>query len=254
MVFRPGASSTVTGLIRLLTLQRSTLLIVALQTLLLSSCAHISSVLDAEEDSDAFDEWSELISAPNPSGANHYQLTDFENSLYRIPVWQLSGRLSIRADNEALSGSLRWRQDIAAFIINFNAPFGQGALQIKGDSVGVELETADGRTLQADDIDQMFAEVAGWELPLSGLRYWIFGIPSPDNEARLKREQDQADGRITEIQQSDWVVALPRYVQIGEKSLPRKLRLRSIGHKPELQVRLVIDNWQLDDLVEINQP
>jgi len=239
----------VTGLFRFFALHLLTLFLV----LLLSSCSHLSSVLNAEPDEDS-DDWSDQISAPDPSGANRYQLTEFENSLYRIPVWQLSGRLSIRADNEVLNGSLRWRQDNDAFFINFNAPFGQGALQIKGDAIGVELATADGRSIQADDIDQLFEDVVAWELPLSGLRYWIFGIPSPLSEAIIKRDSGQADGRIIEIQQLDWNIVLPQYVQVGEQSLPRKLRLRSIGHSPELQVRLVIDHWQLENLADVNKP
>jgi len=237
----------VTGLLRLFALH-----LLALLSLLLSSCAHITDALNAEADEDPED-WSDQISAPDPSGANRYQLTEFENSLYRLPVWQLSGRLSIRADKEVLNGSLRWRQDKDAFFISFNAPFGQGALQIKGDSVGVELSTADGRSIQAEDIDQLFEDVVAWELPLSGLRYWVFGIPSPLSEAIIKRDPGHADGRITEIQQLDWNIVLPQYVQIGEQFLPRKLRLRSIGHNPELQVRLVIDNWQLENLTDVDK-
>ena len=150
-----------------------------------------------------------------------------------------------------MSGQLRWRQHQENFLINFNAPFGQGAVQIVGDAVGVELKTADGRSLQADDLDQLFDEAVGWELPLAGLRYWLAGVPSPGSQAVLQRQPDSAGEQqlatISHIRQFFWDVEIPRYVQVGDRLLPRKLKLRN----EEIQVRLVIDRWWLDNETEI---
>lgn len=252
---------------------------VLLSSVWLFSCAHISpdpatgvSLQNIDSAAVDSDDWTTQSYSDDPAKRNRSQLSDAEISLYQLPIWQLSGRISIRSEQDALSGALRWRQQKDAFVINFNSPLGQGAMQLSGDDIGVELRAANGRVLQADDLDQLFEEAAGWDVPLSSLRFWIFGIPSPDSKAKLQRvaspeskparltheqsgpqnidnqkmNQGQPLGQIIEIRQYDWIVEYRDYMTTGSRSLPRKLRLKN----PKLKIKIVIDRWQINTEID----
>ena len=75
---------------------------------------------------------------------------------------------------------------------------------------------------------------------MTGLRYWILGLPDPGknhgNQTRL-----DAYGRLAELQQRDWTVRFRDYVAVKQYQLPERLFIRS----EEIEVRLVVDDWQV---------
>lgn len=217
---------------------RQGVLCVTLTALTLSACTSTGWLERTDKTGSMSGEW-DADPFKNGSVEKSETLTSAEQALYDKQYWQLSGRLSITSEKGAWSGALRWRQNSKKFVLSLNAPLGQGALQIKGDDISVELNTADGRSLMADDVDSLFEKEIGWALPVSGLRYWLFGIPSPESSATILRDQQSI---ISEIKQLQWKIAIKRYQTVGEIQLPKKLELNN----RDFNIRLIIDHWDME--------
>jgi outer membrane lipoprotein LolB len=165
-------------------------------------------------------------------------------SVARYTDWALSARIAVSTEEDAWSGQLNWHQAPQSYQIFFNAPFGQGAVQLAGDSRGVEMRAADGQVFTAPDAESLLYEQLGWRLPLAGLRYWVVGLPVPqaDSAPAPVLALDEA-GRLASIKQAHWRISYPGYRQVGGVALPQKVFLENT----ELSVRLVIDRWQLNN-------
>ena len=101
------------------------------------------------------------------------------DELMRVEEWDIKGRIAVRADNESGSGSLYWTQQKDEYQVRVITSFGGGTYQLTGDSNAALLRTPENRIAQAGDAETLFQQQTGWRLPVSGLVYWIRGIPAP---------------------------------------------------------------------------
>ncbi len=153
--------------------------------------------------------------------------------------WALDARIVAHSEDDSWSGKLYWQQGKDHYQVSFNAPFGQGGLQLDGEPGQVQMRTSDGHVLEAANAESLLYQQLGWQLPLRKLRYWIRGVPAPTSHNMPVLAFDET-GRLTHLRQSDWRIDYPAYRQVGELMLPRKVYLENT----ELSVRLVIDRWQ----------
>ena len=165
-----------------------------------------------------------VTTEPGPSPA---ELTD----------WQFNGRISLTRGEEGWHAGLVWQEHAGRYRLDIAGPLGQGAFQLSGDAEGVLLVDARERSYTARDADALLAHVTGWVLPVSGLRYWVRGVPAPGSEARTSRD---AQGRLVRLQQDGWDINYNRYQAVDGVAWPAKLRLQ----RDDIAVRLVIDQWQ----------
>jgi outer membrane lipoprotein LolB len=77
----------------------------------------------------------------------------------------------------------------------------------------------------------------GWQLPLSGLRYWVAALPAPGGDFRS--EQD-VQGRMSVLYQQGWTIHYTRYAGDARDALPLRLDLQRAG----MEVRVLIDEWE----------
>ncbi len=154
------------------------------------------------------------------------------------PPFELSGRLAIRHDEQAISANLRWRYDGRDEQMVISAPLGAGSVEIERDATGATLR-AGGRVERAASAEALMRGALGFALPLDGLRYWVRGQPGPDDIAvRIVRD---ALGRIESFHESGWDITIPVFSPSPLDALPRRIDIASA----QLQVRLVIDQWQV---------
>ncbi len=144
-----------------------------------------------------------------------------------------SGSLGSKAD-------LHWRQlDRERFELRLSGPFGAGAVSIAGGPERVEVRTRDGSQFTTDP-EQWIRERIGWALPVSGLRYWVIGLPAPGSPARIELN---ALGEIAVLQQDGWTLEYQEYQEYqspgGGPTLPRRLQLAG----SEVSLRLIADRW-----------
>ncbi len=77
-------------------------------------------------------------------------------------------------------------------------------------------------------------------LPVNGLRYWVRGLPEPGSTPVL---QTDASGRLTRLEQNGWIIEYPAYAPTSILNLD--LPERIVARRPDLSVKLVIEQWKL---------
>ncbi len=180
-----------------------------------------------------------LPEAPPPEMPPEQALELREQRLEAIRNWTCVGRVGATNGRDSLSASMRWVQNRDAYRIRLSGPLGQGLVDVIGSHAGVSLRTGDRGDFFAPSPEALLDEEFGWRLPVSGLRYWILGLPVPDAEVS-SRELD-VYGRITRLEQSGWRIEYLDYVQVEGVDLPARLELVH----PELSARIAVRRWQL---------
>ncbi len=153
--------------------------------------------------------------------------------------WRISGKVAVTHESEGWQAGLRWQQQNERFNIEILDPIGRKIAQIRGDLDMVQLKTSKGRSAQAPNAESLMRELLGWSLPVSGMRYWVIGIPDP----RVNVEQLQLDdiGRIVQLKQGAWDVRYQYYTSTADVDLPAKMTLTS----ERLRLTLVVRDWRL---------
>ena len=80
-------------------------------------------------------------------------------------------------------------------------------------------------------------EKLGWDINLSGLKYWIRGAPEPDVEYGELLLDDH--GRLSEMKQSNFTIRVLRYNKKDGLFLPKKIFIKG----KDIQLKLVINEW-----------
>ena len=162
------------------------------------------------------------------------------DALLRLQDWSLSGRFGIFNETEAWNGDLSWRQRDQQYQIQLSGPLGQGSALIKGANGYSELQLSESEIHIASDPESLLTRYLGLNIPVSGLRYWVLGIPAP--KARIESMEVNDSQQITRMKQQGWDIRFKRYQLVEGQTLPTKIFLE----RQDLSVRLVVDQWKLE--------
>ena len=185
---------------------------------ILASCASISEqLLDRPED------WEARLQ-------QHQQIED----------WTIRARLGVQSETDGGSFDVFWQQVADAYEIRLIAPMGQGAVLINGDSNGVKISLADGRTEYSNDADELFSSMTGLSLPVNGLQDWLRGMPVQGEEIQYISWNEP--GQLYKLEQRGWQVEMSRYKAVADYELPHAFYLER-EDQPELSVRLLVREW-----------
>ncbi|WP_255988649.1 lipoprotein insertase outer membrane protein LolB [Chitinolyticbacter albus] len=145
------------------------------------------------------------------------------------------GRLSARGDvadrviNE--SANFRWRRTGERIDVELGSPLGDTQARLAVVAGQATLTLADGRSATAPDADALLTELTGLALPVSRLRWWLEGVPSPDTTV----DELEADGASRRFTQDGWEVAL-----FNAEPYPKRLTLK----RDRFEVRIAVSSWQ----------
>jgi outer membrane lipoprotein LolB len=149
-------------------------------------------------------------------------------------------RAVLRRQGEVYNVGLRWqRQADGRFMMMLDAPFGQGVLRIDALKPDVyRLRLPDGQSFENSSAEALLKDAVGWSLPVSGLEYWVRGLPHARTEHSYRLD---AGGRAQSISQDGWDIEYFEYSPAAAgPALPRRLRLGN----DELSFQLVIERWR----------
>lgn len=176
--------------------------------------------------------------------------------------WSVAGKLGIRQSPESISNnagsnnsglitakksaySLRfeWQQLGQDYTATLSGALGFGRVLVEKQADLVSLSRGKNR-VQAQDADQLFYQQTGWELPVSMLRYWALGLPSPDKPYKFsKRNPTEPLSAIGGFEQAGWQVNYSKSEQISRFWLPGKMTAKH----PDLKLVMVFKDWRLPE-------
>jgi len=155
-----------------------------------------------------------------------------------LGAWRIRGRVAIRQGDDGWNAGFDWQQRQGSYHIRLRGPFGQGVVELKGDSQGAWLHRHGKAPVHARSVEDLMQQQFGWQLPVQGLIDWLRGLPVASQPASFEWDRQ---GRLSVLQQAGWHIDYSRYRDVSGWQLPDKLQL---VHN-RLRVKLVIDEWQL---------
>jgi outer membrane lipoprotein LolB len=168
-----------------------------------------------------------------------------QQALLDFDAWDIHARAAIRLKGEAYNIGLRWQRQAENSMILLEAPFGQGVFRIETSMGGTyRLRLPDGQVFENSTAEALLEDMIGWSLPISGLEYWIRGIPRPDSAYSHRLDHG---GRARSINQDQWAIDYLDYF-VGQENpqLPRRIKLVS----DTVTLKLVIERWQQPEIDE----
>lgn len=147
-----------------------------------------------------------------------------------------NGRVLIKQGMQRDSSGIRWEHRGEDEILLLG-PLGYTAGRIHRDVRGATLDDAYGKHYAAPDAEALMQKALGWQLPLSGLRYWVMAMPAPDAEYRSEKN---SNGQMSLLQQQGWEISYSRYAGTTPNALPMQLNM----HREGIDVLLQIDEWE----------
>ena len=176
-----------------------------------------------------------------------------QQALQQIKQWSIDGRIAVQTNFDGGQADYRWQQlNATDYKIRLQAPLGAGTTWIKGDAQGVSLQTSSGDNLFDSDVDKLMLQMNGWPLPVSGLRYWVLGLPSATTAYSVSKWKP--NGLPGVMLQDGWRIEFRRYKKVSGVLVPHKLFIRRVdandlgdaeNNDEEIDVRLIIRQWNI---------
>lgn len=151
----------------------------------------------------------------------------------------LTGRLSARVGEQAISGQVRWERRADTDQLVFSGPMGGAVGELRRAGVRFIWIDAQGVETRFEYGAEALADRLGFRLPLDALPWWLAGVPTVDQLARLERDEA---GRALRLVEGEWRVEYARHAWIGDRWLAQKLTLK---RGDDMELRLVVDEWIL---------
>ncbi|MGE4349015.1 MAG: lipoprotein insertase outer membrane protein LolB [Candidatus Berkiella sp.] len=158
--------------------------------------------------------------------------------LQKMQNWQMEGRIAATQGQEGGNASFVWRQMGESYQIKFFGPFGAGSVSVNGSPKQVSLKEADGKVHHAQTTEELMKKVAGWHVPLTGIRYWMLGIPTP--KTKVQEQHINPQGHLNQLQQLNWVIDFSNYQSHHSVPIPSKLHMES----GPLKVKIIVKSWK----------
>jgi outer membrane lipoprotein LolB len=162
-----------------------------------------------------------------------------QQALLDYDSWDVHARAALKLESGVYNIGIRWQRQAENSTILLEAPLGQGVFRIESDASGkYRLRLPDGRVFENSSAEALLEKMIGWSLPISGLEYWIRGLPRPDSDYSHRLDQG---GRARSINQDQWDIGYLDYFTLQENlQLPRRVKLVS----DNVTLKLIIERWQ----------
>ena len=156
----------------------------------------------------------------------------------RLTQWVARGRIALAAGDEGGSGSFTWQQNSGRTHLAVRGPLGAGRFEVVTDGPSLQVDDGSGRPVDGEAARRAIEQRLGALLPLEHFRYWMLGVPAPED--RLGPAEAVA-GPATGFTQQGWLVTYEAFRSAGPWSLPARLTASSGAAR----VRVVVDDWQV---------
>ena len=159
----------------------------------------------------------------------------------KMSSWRLQGKVGLKFRDQSASFGLSWlQQGKDQYEMNIKNPLtGSVMAYLQGSATDVTLQ-ANGKTYRDANAERLLQSQMGVSLPVSGMKYWVRGVPTPD--APIDNVKLDALGRPQILQQSGWVVEYLGWQGESSSALPEKINLsRAVENT---KVKVIAKDWQ----------
>jgi outer membrane lipoprotein LolB len=175
--------------------------------------------------------------APVPDGERAEGQWEAQSErIQALDTWILVGKAGLRTPDESTSANLDWSQHPHYYRLLISGPFGSGRSTLEGREGRFSLTTAEGR-FEAETPEALMEQQLGWSLPVSALSDWIRGMPSPDSDHTMARDDL---GFPLRLEQDGWQIDYRDWVHAEGLWLPRRM----VMEIDDFRVTLVVTDWR----------
>jgi outer membrane lipoprotein LolB len=168
--------------------------------------------------------------APPPAADARAALASFDD-------WRAAGRVAVKTAGDGWSANFDWHERDGRGELGVRGPFGAGAARITRSADRIRIEQGDGPPIDVpapfDALEPTLRERLGAPLPLEQLRWWLVGVPAPE---------EPSVPAVQGFEQAGWTVRVDEYASVpgAPAPLPRRLVLERDGTR----IRVVVDRWE----------
>jgi len=160
-----------------------------------------------------------------------------QKKLKALNKFAATGKVGFSDGERGGNATLRWEQEGNDYQLRLYGPLGSGSIKIVGQAGSVYLVQSNGQTVTAKTPEALVQRELGWTIPVSGLRYWLRGIPTPGTPSKMKYNEN---GELESLEQQGWTVYYQSYQDIQGLRLPYKLLLQN----GPIRLKFIFHEWQ----------
>lgn len=157
----------------------------------------------------------------------------------RAQQFSVQGKIGFSDGRRGGSAMLRWEQVGDQYQVSLFGPLGSGVVQISGDKGGVTLKNGEGVLKTAKKAEALLKQELGLTIPVSGLSYWLQGLPAPG--APPREVLMDLEGHIWGVIQQGWTIRYQSYQSVNRVALPYKLVLQN----GTIRLKFVLTAWKI---------
>jgi outer membrane lipoprotein LolB len=176
---------------------------------------------------------------PDPGPPDEAAWAQHHLELAEVDHWTLEGRAALRTPQDGWSASLRWDQDGRWMDFRLRGPVGMGTTRMRGDPDWMVIENSRGEVWGTPDPERELELQTGWRVPIGHLRWWILGIPAPDEPAETRVD---SEGRLAWMEQAGWRIEYGGYSRVERYVLPDRVTVEN----GDVRLRVVIRSWSVE--------
>lgn len=186
---------------------------------LLSACVSVTQVPPAEDVKQIWDARATYL----------YQQEDWEAQLSLVGV----------TDQQKFKTRVVWDQQSDDYQIKLRDFIGRTIAIINGSPSRVVAKTSKGQRYQGDDAETLIDELFAINIPVTGMRFWLQGLPVPNVEVDQLTFND--DGLAQTLNQQGWKISYPYYMSNKPYKMPSQVLLEF----EDIKLTVKISQWKL---------
>jgi outer membrane lipoprotein LolB len=143
--------------------------------------------------------------------------------LYQQQDWTAQIALVGKSHKQKFKTRVIWKQQSENYQIKLRDFIGRTVAIIDATPSGVVAKTSKGERYQGDDAEALIDELFAINIPVTGMRYWLKGVPMPNE--RIDEIVLDDDGLTKSLSQQGWEISYPNYLQYDPYKMPSQVIL-----------------------------
>ena len=161
--------------------------------------------------------------------------------LYENSRWIAKMSLVGKTDEQKFKTKVIWQQKDETYQIKLQDFIGRTVAIIDGSEDAVVVKTSKGQQYKGDNAEALIKELFGMHIPVSGLRFWLQGLPQPNRQ--LDELMLSEEGLAESIRQQGWLMSYPYYVANDPFKMPSQVLLGI----EDLLLTVKITQWEFSE-------